>query len=288
MTPSIKLNSGHYIPSVGLGTWLSPPGQVGDAVKVALNNGYEHIDCAHAYRNQVEIGDALADIFSEGKIKRQNIFITSKIWNTFHSYQMAKKGMDMILSELRLDYLDLCLIHWPHGYEEGSDFYPKAADGKKFRYSNIDYLETWLAMEDYVAKGKVRSIGLSNFNHKQIQRIMDNGNMKPAVLQVELHPYHQQRKLRSFCAKAGIVITAYSPLANPTMPFRKAEHPVELHPYHQQRKLRSFCAKAGIVITAYSPLANPTMPFRKAEHPVLLEDSQILQIAGTHNKTAAQ
>ncbi|VDK53689.1 unnamed protein product [Gongylonema pulchrum] len=127
MTPSIKLNSGHYIPSVGLGTWLSPPGQVGDAVKIALNNGYEHIDCAHAYRNQVEIGDALADIFSEGKIKRQNIFITSKIWNTFHSYQMAKKGMDMILGELRLDYLDLCLIHWPHGYEEGSDFYPKVA-----------------------------------------------------------------------------------------------------------------------------------------------------------------
>ncbi|VDN01965.1 unnamed protein product [Thelazia callipaeda] len=222
MVTEVSLNSGYKIPVVGLGTWLSPVGQVGKAVKIALNNGYRHIDCAHVYQNQEEIGEALAEVFKEGKLKvtRSDVFITSKIWNTFHSYERAKRGIAIILKELRLDYLDLCLIHWPHGYKEGQGFFPKRSDGYKFRYSDTDYLDTWRAMEEYVESGKIRSIGLSNFNHKQIQRVIDCGVIKPAILQVELHPYFQQSKLINFCKSRGIVITAYSPLANAAMPFR--------------------------------------------------------------------
>uniref|UniRef100_A0A915PNF7 NADP-dependent oxidoreductase domain-containing protein n=1 Tax=Setaria digitata TaxID=48799 RepID=A0A915PNF7_9BILA len=212
---SVNLNiTGRYhIPSIGLGTWLAQPGQVGNAVRVALSNGYRHIDCAHVYRNQVEVGEGLAE--------RADVFITSKIWNTFHSYEMSKKAVDIILNELRLDYLDLCLIHWPQGYEESGEFFPKRPDGEKFKYSNVDYLDTWRALEECVKMGKVRSLGLSNFNHKQILRVISNGTIKPAVLQVELHPYFQQRKLHDFCEEHGIVVTAYSPLANPSTPFRK-------------------------------------------------------------------
>ncbi|VIO94331.1 Uncharacterized protein BM_BM6484 [Brugia malayi] len=228
MTSLVKLNSGYYIPSVGLGTWLSKPGQVGKALKIALNNGYRHIDCAHVYQNQIELGEALAEVFKESSLKRADVFVTSKIWNTFHSYEMAKKDIDIILGELRLDYLDLCLIHWPQGYEESGEFFPKRPDGEKMKYSNIDYLDTWRAMEEYVKLKKIRSIGLSNFNHKQILRVINNCTIKPAVLQVELHPYFQQLKLYSFCQEYGIVMTAYSPLANPAMPFRKATDAVLL------------------------------------------------------------
>ncbi|VDK64329.1 unnamed protein product [Onchocerca ochengi] len=213
MVSTVKLNSGHSIPSLGLGTWLSQPGQVGNAIKIALNNGYRHIDCAHVYQNQIEVGEALAE--------RNDVFVTSKIWNTFHSYEMAKKNIDILLNELRLDYLDLCLIHWPQGYEEGGEFFPKRPDCEKFKYSDADYLDTWRAMEEYVKMKKIRSIGLSNFNHKQILRVINNCTIKPAVLQVELHPYFQQRKLHDFCQEHGIMMTAYSPLANPAMPFRK-------------------------------------------------------------------
>ncbi|CAJ0956030.1 unnamed protein product, partial [Mesorhabditis belari] len=223
-TPSIQLSSGHSIPALGLGTWLSKPGEVGQAVDMALKAGYRHIDCAHAYGNQKEIGEVFAKVF-DGQLERSDVFITSKIWNTFHSYEKAKEAVDIILGELQLDYVDLMLIHWPMGYEEGGELFPRTADGAKMRYSKEDYLDTWKALEDAVNDGKIRSLGLSNFNHKQIERLIGHSRIKPTVLQVELHPYFQQKKLRDFCKKHHIVVIAYSPLGNPTNPFRKTGDP---------------------------------------------------------------
>uniref|UniRef100_A0A183G493 Aldo_ket_red domain-containing protein n=1 Tax=Heligmosomoides polygyrus TaxID=6339 RepID=A0A183G493_HELPZ len=113
------------------------------------------------------------------------------------------------LNQLKLEYIDLMLIHWPSGYEEGSEPFPKRPDSDKMRYSDEDYLTTWKVLENFVKDGKIRSIGVSNFNHKQIERIIANCAVLPAVLQVELHPYFQQKKLRSFCKEKGIVVTAY-------------------------------------------------------------------------------
>jgi diketogulonate reductase-like aldo/keto reductase len=208
------------MPVVGLGTWLSKPGEVGNAVKIALENGYRHIDCAQAYMNQDEIGQVFADAFAHG-VKREDVFITSKVWNTFHSYEKAKEAIDLILQQLKLTYLDLCLIHWPMGFEEGGEIFPRTEDGKHMRYSEIDYLETWKAMEEAVQAGKIRSIGLSNFNSQQIQRVIDHATILPAVLQVEVHPYFQQPKLVNFCKEKGIVVTAYAPLGNMATPFRQ-------------------------------------------------------------------
>jgi len=221
---SVTLNSGHKIPQLGLGTWLSKPGEVGDAVKIALEVGYRHIDCAMAYGNQEEVGRVFKDVFSSGKVKREDVFITSKIWNTFHSYEKATAAIDIMLKELQIPYLDLCLIHWPMGYFEEDGLFPKDDNGKII-YANTDYVDTWRALEDAVKAGKVRSIGLSNFNIKQIERVMKGATIKPAVLQVEVHPYFAQNTLLEWCKKNGIAVTAFSPLANNAHIFRKEGQP---------------------------------------------------------------
>jgi len=218
--PSLKLNSGHQMPQIGLGTWLSKPGEVGEAVKMALEIGYRHIDCAMSYGNQDEIGQIFKSVFGSGKVKREDVFITSKIWNTFHSYKKASEAIDIMLKELQIPYLDLCLIHWPQGYFEENGLFPKDKN-EKIIFADTDYLETWRAMEDGVKAGKIRSLGISNFNIKQIQRIIDNRTIKPAVLQIETNPYFSQNTLLEWCTKQGITVTAYSPLANNANVFRK-------------------------------------------------------------------
>jgi len=224
VVPKMPLNSGHSLPQLGLGTWQSKVGEVGEAVKISLQEGYRHLDCAMGYANHDEIGNVLSEAFKSGQVKREDVFITSKIWNTFHSYGKARAAIDTMLKDLQLTYLDLCLIHWPMGYNEEDGFMPKDENGKMI-YADTDYLDTWKAMEEAVKAGKVRSIGLSNFNTKQIDRVISKCTIKPAVLQVEVHPYLQQTPLLEYCKKNGIVMTAFSPLANNTHMFRQEGQP---------------------------------------------------------------
>ncbi|KAJ1351755.1 hypothetical protein KIN20_007891 [Parelaphostrongylus tenuis] len=151
--PTVKLSSGYEMPILGLGTWESKPGEVGKAVEIALNVGYTHIDSAWVYGNQVEIGEALKRLFSSGH-KRENIFITSKVWNTFHSAPACKKHVVEILEQLQLEYIDLMLIHWPMGFEEGGDSFPKIPDGDKIKFSDVDYVTTWKVLEEFCQRWK--------------------------------------------------------------------------------------------------------------------------------------
>ncbi|KAK0403458.1 hypothetical protein QR680_016930 [Steinernema hermaphroditum] len=289
MTPHcLELNSGFRFPLFGLGTWLSQPGEVADAVKKAIFAGYRHIDCAHAYGNQKEIGACLEALFAEGAAKREELFITSKIWNTFHSYEAAKSAVDTILEELRLEYLDLCLIHWPIAYKEGGEKFPKDEDGK-ILYSGIDFMETWKAMEEKVAEGKIRSIGLSNFGEHQIERVWSEGNVKPAVLQVEMNAYLQQPKLIDFCAEKNLHITAYSPLGNAASPMRKEAQPLlledpllrEIAEAHQ--KTVAQIALRFLVQRGVAPIPKSTSEKRLAENfdifDFALSEEEMLNIA---------
>ncbi|KYN11974.1 PREDICTED: aldose reductase-like [Trachymyrmex cornetzi] len=222
--PKVKFYNGYEVPIFGLGTWKSKPGEVTQAVKDAIDIGYRHIDGAYFYGNEKEVGAAVKAKIAEGVVKREDLFITSKLWSTFHKPELVEPAIKKTLADLGFDYIDLYLIHWPHGFKEGGDLFPTNADGS-LQLSDVDYLDTWKAMESVLAKGLAKNIGVSNFNSEQITRLLENATVKPVTNQVECHPYLAQKKLSDFCKERDILITAYSPLGSPDRPWAKPDDP---------------------------------------------------------------
>jgi aldehyde reductase len=214
LSPTITLNNGKEMPIIGLGTYNSTGNSVYQSVKDAIHIGYRHIDTAYLYQNEKEIGKALKEVFAEGKVKRQEVFVISKLWHTFHSRSRVIEGIKKSLENLGLEYLDLFLIHFPFGLKEGTnEMTPKDSEGHVL-FSDVDYIDTWKGMEDAVNQGLTKSIGFSNFNSKQIDRVLEVAKIKPTVNQVECHPYLNQKKLFDFCKERKIELTAYSSLGN--------------------------------------------------------------------------
>jgi len=212
--PVIRLNDGNLIPVIGLGTFESPPGVVENVVRVAIDAGYRHFDCADFYENEDEVGTAIRQAITDGKVKREDLFITTKVWPNWHAKGRPTKSVQRSLKNLGLSFVDLLLIHWPTPLAQVDDnFYPCDATGQCLFDESIQLIDVWKEFEAIKKAGLTRSIGVSNFNSQQIQDLIDNSSTVPVVNQVECHPYLSQEKLLRWCRDRNIELTAYSPLA---------------------------------------------------------------------------
>ncbi|XP_015602926.1 aldose reductase [Cephus cinctus] len=215
--PLVELSNGEKIPALGLGTWqgVDNPNVVGQAVKHAIDAGYRHFDCAFVYRNEKEIGNALKEKIAEGVVKREDLYIVTKLWNDKHKLEQVVPACKESLKNFGFDYIDLYLIHWPMSVAKETGGFFSLDENNKPHPSIVDYLETWKGMEECVKLGLTKSIGLSNFNSVQIDRVLSIAKIKPMMNQVECNPNLNQKKLIEFCSKRGIAITAYSPFGAP-------------------------------------------------------------------------
>ena len=208
----LLFQNGDKLPAIGLGTWLSKKNEVYNAVMEAIRIGYRHIDCAYIYGNEKEIGFALQDAMKAGMVKREELFITSKLWNSDHAPERVEMAISKSLTHLKLDYLDLYLIHWPVAFKSGHEQVKDVSDLVSLEVTPLT--ATWQAMEKVQSKGLARHIGVSNFNIPKLELLMANARIKPELNQVELHPFFQQNELLTYCKSNRILVTAFSPLGS--------------------------------------------------------------------------
>jgi alcohol dehydrogenase (NADP+) len=215
----IPLNNGSgHIPAIGFGTLIPDPAVTITATRDALAAGFRHFDCAERYRNEREVGEALQAGLAAQGIARDDIFVTTKLWNSNHRPERIKPAFDASLQRLRITYLDLYLIHTPFAFQPGDEQDPRDKDGNVIYDRGVTLFDTWKAMENLVDGGRCRAIGLSDVSLKQLLPIYEAARIKPAVVQVESHPYLPETELLEFCKQKDIVLLAFAPLGHGMRP----------------------------------------------------------------------
>lgn len=238
------------MPSVGFGCWKVDKATCADTIYNAIKVGYRLFDGAEDYGNEKEVGEGINRALDEGLVARDELFVVSKLWNSFHDPKNVEKALDRTLSDLKVDYLDLFLIHFPIAFKfvPFEEKYPPGfycGDGDKFIYEDVPIIDTWRALEKMVEKGKIRSIGISNFPGALIQDLLRGAKIKPAVLQIEHHPYLQQPRLIEYVQSQGIAITAYSSFGPQS--FVELNHPrvKDVKPLFEHDVIKSVAEKAN-------------------------------------------
>ena len=220
-THHLALADGGRLPAVGLGLWKVPKPATADLVRQAIRAGYRHLDCACDYGNEEEVGAGIATALAAGECRREDLWVTSKLWNTYHAREHVRPAVERTLRDLRLEYLDLYLIHFPIAQQfvpfetryPPEWFLDPSETAPRMKFARVPLSETWAAMEELVTAGLVRHIGVCNYGTALLRDLLSYARVRPTVLQVELHPYLAQGKLLRFARESGIAVTAFSPLA---------------------------------------------------------------------------
>jgi len=218
-TTRIPLEHGSgAMPAVGFGTLIPDPVATRQAVKTALDVGFRNFDCAERYRNEEAVGEAMQDAFKAGTVRREEVFVGTKLWNTNHRPERVKPAFDASRRRLQLDYIDCYLIHTPYAFQSGDDQDPRDEQGRVIYDSGTTLVETWQALESLVDGGQCRSIGLSDIGLEKLREVVAAARIKPAVVQVESHPYLPEWDLLEFCREHGIVLQAFAALGHALEP----------------------------------------------------------------------
>jgi len=216
-TLSLRNGSG-AIPALGFGTLIPDPMATKDATRTALEAGFRALDTAERYRTEKEVGEAMREVFKAGKIKREDVFVATKLWNTNHRPERVKPAFQASLKKLQLDYLDLYLIHTPFAFQPGDEQDPRDANGNVIYDTEVQLLDTWRALEELVQEGKCKAIGLSDIGLERLKPVVEAATIRPAVVHVESHPYLPEWELLDYCKKNGIVLQAFAALGHSSEP----------------------------------------------------------------------
>jgi diketogulonate reductase-like aldo/keto reductase len=216
---NIRLNHGCVLmPAAGFGTLIPDRVVTQQATKTALETGFRHFDCAERYRNEEAVGEAMQEVFRSGIVRREDVFVTTKLWNTNHRPERVKPAFDASRGRLGVDYIDCYIIHTPFAFKPGDEQDPRDEQGRVIYDSGVTLLETWRALERLVDEGHARSIGLSDITLEKLQEIVSAARIKPSVVQVESHPYLPEWELLDFCREHGIVLQAFAAVGHAMEP----------------------------------------------------------------------
>ncbi|WP_266159721.1 aldo/keto reductase [Dyella silvatica] len=253
------------IPAAGFGTLIANPVAARQAIKVALEVGFRHLDCAELYRNEDVVGDVMREAFEAGTVSRQELFVTSKLWNNNHRPERVKSAFEASLRRLQLDYLDCYLIHTPFAFQPGDELDPRDERGEPIYDTGVTLIETWRAMERLVDEGRCRSIGLSDITLEKLKEVVAVARIRPAVVEVECHPYLPEWELLDFCQQQGIVLLAFAPLGHGMEP-KITDDPVIIAIAQRVAKTPSQVALAWAVQRGTAFLTTSTNPAHISEN----------------------
>ena len=262
----MKLNNGSgAIPALGFGTLIPDPVATKNATKAALEAGFRAIDTAERYRTEREVGEAMQEVFKGGKIKREDVFVITKLWNTNHRPERVKPACEASLKKLQLDFVDLYLIHTPFAFQPGDEQDPRDANGNVIYDQGVTLLDTWRALEGLVSEGKCKAIGLSDVSLIQVQDIVKAARIKPAVVHVESHPYLPEWDLLNYCREQGIVLQAFAALGHSSQP-NLLEDPVITAIAQRVKKTPAQVLLAWAIQRGTAPLTTSKTPSRILEN----------------------
>jgi diketogulonate reductase-like aldo/keto reductase len=211
-------NGSGEIPAVGFGTLIPDPLATRQATEAALDAGFRHFDCAERYRNEAAVGEAMQEAFKAGTVRREEVFVTTKLWNTNHRPERVKPAFDASRRRLQLDDIDCYIIHTPFAFQPGDEQDPRDERGQVIYDSGVTLVETWRALERLVDEGHCKSIGLSDINLEKLREVVAVARIKPAMVQVESHPYLPEWEMLEFCREQGIVLQAFAALGHAMKP----------------------------------------------------------------------